>query len=220
MTRIALSTTRAKFLSITGMIALTLAACQQNDPAPEPTPTSSEEPRSIFDQEGEGGAKGPVQSAELPPLETTISFADGTNELTEAARAELATVLELQQLAQGGRVILSGHSDSAGSDTVNLRASEQRANAVRDFLIENGLAEDRIKVIVFGEQNPIEPNALPNGEPNEPGRAANRRVEILVRTGGSDAEGDGDRKETLIETLTKPEPGETAEAKSSPTPVQ
>ncbi len=45
---------------------------------------------------------------------------------------------------------------------------------------ERGIAETRIEVIALGEQNPIEPNALPDGAPNEAGRAANRRVELSV----------------------------------------
>jgi OOP family OmpA-OmpF porin len=61
-----------------------------------------------------------------------------------------------------------------------LRAGLERAEAVRDWLIEMGVAEDRSEVLTFGEQNPIEPNALPDGTPNEEGRAANRRVEILI----------------------------------------
>jgi OOP family OmpA-OmpF porin len=61
-------------------------------------------------------------------------------------------------------------------------ASLARAEAVRDWLVENGVAEDRIRTIAFGEQNPIAPNARPDGTPDEDGRAANRRVEIEVLT--------------------------------------
>ena len=48
------------------------------------------------------------------------------------------------------------------------------------WLKDNGVDADRISLIVFGEQNPIEPNALPDGTPNAIGRAANRRVEIEI----------------------------------------
>ena len=63
-----------------------------------------------------------------------------------------------------------------------MRASQERAEAVRDWMIENGIADERITIIAFGEQNPAAPNALPDGSPNEEGRAANRRVEIEVAT--------------------------------------
>ncbi|MEL7217243.1 MAG: OmpA family protein, partial [Pseudomonadota bacterium] len=51
---------------------------------------------------------------------------------------------------------------------------------VAEWLIGKGVNQERIDVIVFGEQNPAEPNALPDGSPNEAGRAANRRVEVLI----------------------------------------
>ena len=74
----------------------------------------------------------------------------------------------------------SGHSDAGGSDQVNLRVSLERAEAVRDYLVGQGADEKRIRVIAFGSQNPVEPNALPDGSPNEAGRAANRRVEVTI----------------------------------------
>jgi OOP family OmpA-OmpF porin len=83
-------------------------------------------------------------------------------------------------VAAGGPIILRGHSDAGGNDAVNMRVSVERAEAVRDWLIEMGVAEDRIEVIGFGEQNPIAPNALPDGSPNEEGRALNRRVDVSV----------------------------------------
>ena len=116
----------------------------------------------------------------VEPLETTIGFPEGGSELDEAAVEELQKVLSSMQYGRGGPILLSGHSDTAGSDRVNLRAGRERAEAVRDWLIEMGVAEDRIEVLTFGEQNPVEPNALPDGTPNEEGRAANRRVEILI----------------------------------------
>ena len=70
--------------------------------------------------------------------------------------------------------------DAGGSDEINARASEARGLAVAEWMIERGVDPNRIDVIVFGEQNPIEPNALPDGSPNEEGRALNRRVEVLI----------------------------------------
>ena len=189
-------------------LSLALASCGGEKKEPAPQPASTDEPRSIFREEPKAEALGAALAPELPPLETTISFADGTAELTEAARGELATVLESDQLEAGGSVVLGGHSDAGGSDAANLRASQNRAEAVRDFLIANGVAEGRITVIAFGEQNPVQPNALPDGSPNEEGRAANRRVDITVTTAGN-AAAQGAREQTLIETLTRPEPGKS-----------
>ena len=206
-----------------GSALLVLGACRggEAEPTPEPTETPADANRSIFDEDGPSGEAQERVEESLPPLETTISFADGTDELTEAAQAELATVIRSEQVARGGRIILGGHSDAGGSDAVNERASQRRAEAVRDFLIESGLDEARIVIIAFGEQNPIEPNALKNGEPNEAGRAANRRVEIKVETEASAETSETDnemREQTLIETLTTPTPNPTPTANAEEIP--
>lgn len=196
-----------------GMACLTIAAmglqaCGREE-APDPAPTESDGPRSIFEKEGEGPAGAPSANV-LPPLETTLGFPDGTSELTEAARAELATILKSPQMGAGGRIVLGGHSDSDGSDEANETASRERAEAVRDFLIGEGVDEERIEIIAFGEQNPVEPNALPDGTSNEAGRAANRRVEVTIETAIIDTE--ETRAPTLIETITQ---GDEAGAEES-----
>lgn len=168
--------------TITAMIAtgtLALSACSNDAPTPDPTPTPTggETPVSILRPDVEQ----PPQIDEMMKLETRISFADGGSDLSEEALAELATVRESPQLAEGGPIELRGHSDAGGSDDANMRASTARAEAVKEWLVEMGVAEDRITIIAFGEQNPVEPNALPDGSPNEKGRAANRRVDVTVR---------------------------------------
>lgn len=170
-------------IATVSLLALSLAACTGEPPAPEPSPTetTTEEPsaaptNSIFDSEA--GVEPAV--AEPEPLKATISFAKGGSELDSAALARIDELLASDAVKAGGALILRGHSDAGGNDAVNLRVSRERAEAVRDYLVEKGVAADRIAVIAFGEQNPIEPNALADGEPNEAGRAANRRVEITV----------------------------------------
>jgi len=66
-----------------------------------------------------------------------------------------------------------------------------------------GVAQDRISVIAFGEQNPVEPNAKPDGTPNERGREANRRVDVTVAL-LSPVEADGDQPEEADKATTAP----------------
>ncbi|MEM8725684.1 MAG: OmpA family protein [Pseudomonadota bacterium] len=120
------------------------------------------------------------------PLNVTIGFPDGGAELSADALAALEQALASEQIKLGLPIVVGGHSDAGGSDAANERASRARAEAVRDWLVGNGVADSRITVIAFGEQNPVEPNALPNGEPNEEGRAANRRVELRIMVPTSD----------------------------------
>lgn len=189
-----------------------LAACGDRESEPPPPPEPSEEPRSIFTdgETGEGAESAPL----IAPLETTIAFPDGA-ELTEEARAELATILRSPQIAQGGEIVLRGHSDAGGSDEANMRASQERAEAIAAFLVDGGVAEDRIEIIAFGEQNPTAPNALPDGSPNEEGRRQNRRVEIYVAVPDSPETPTATEEPTIAETLAGELEGETAEADGS-----
>ncbi|MEM7688528.1 MAG: OmpA family protein [Pseudomonadota bacterium] len=114
------------------------------------------------------------------PYTATIGFPEGGRELNADAIAALEEALASPATPLGQPITLRAHSDSSGSDRANLRVSENRGLAVAQWLIDQGIDETRITVIAFGEQNPTEPNALPDGSPNEEGRAANRRVEIEI----------------------------------------
>lgn len=71
-------------------------------------------------------------------------------------------------------VEVSGHTDSIGTDAVNQRISEQRAQNVSSYLIGQGLQRERFETVGFGKRYPIADNAT------EQGRALNRRVEIRI----------------------------------------
>jgi outer membrane protein OmpA-like peptidoglycan-associated protein len=70
------------------------------------------------------------------------------------------------------RIEVQGHTDSRGNDAFNMRLSQSRADAVRQYLINQGIAADRLTARGYGETMPIESNLT-----NE-GRALNRRVEF------------------------------------------
>ncbi|MFU7527263.1 OmpA family protein [Qipengyuania sp. ASV99] len=171
--------------ALAGLVAL--SACEAN---PEERPDGLGEPTaSPAPAESAGEVvsilRPDIQQPDLPPppiepLRVTIGFPEGGAELDAAAQAALEALLTSEQIGLGGPISLAGHTDSDGSDAVNERASRNRAETVRDWLVANGIAEARIKIVAFGEQNPAEPNALPDGSPDEAGRSANRRVEIEV----------------------------------------
>jgi OOP family OmpA-OmpF porin len=70
------------------------------------------------------------------------------------------------------RVEVGGHTDSAGGDGYNLRLSQDRAQAVLDYLVENGVERTRLSAKGFGEGQPLADNATDGG------RRQNRRVEL------------------------------------------
>ncbi|HYI10547.1 MAG TPA: OmpA family protein [Thermoanaerobaculia bacterium] len=73
------------------------------------------------------------------------------------------------------RLIVEGHTDSTGTDSHNQRLSEQRASAVADYLIDQGVTAGSVTVYGFGEARPKSSNDTAEG------RQANRRVEIHIQ---------------------------------------
>jgi len=72
-------------------------------------------------------------------------------------------------------VVITGHTDDTGSDAYNFDLSERRAAAVGSILTDAGVAFSRVRTLGAGENQPIASNAT------DAGRAANRRVEIVIR---------------------------------------
>ena len=169
-------------LALSLPLLLALGACSQQSDAPTPEPATTavpDETVSILRPEIEPPEAEPETDV-LVPYKAVIGFPDGGSELDANAVASLETALASPQMALGLPITLGAHSDSSGSDTANLNSSEKRGVAVAEWLIANGVEAERITVIAFGEQNPAQPNALPDGAPNDEGRAANRRVEIDI----------------------------------------
>lgn len=178
-------------------LALNACAPSSSDPAVEEgavqgnqTALEDAEPVSILRPEIE------LPEAEPTPLtiatyRATIGFPDGGRTLDADALATLEAALASPALPLGLPITLRAHSDSQGGDQANLNASEKRGLAVAQWLIDNGVDASRITVIAFGEQNPVAPNALPDGSPNKAGRAQNRRVEIEIAAPQTPAEGGG-----------------------------
>lgn len=80
------------------------------------------------------------------------------------------------------KALVEGFTDNTGSENYNQVLSEQRANAVRSFLIEEGIRSNRIDARGYGESNPVASNATPAS------RQLNRRVEIVISEDENDIE--------------------------------
>ena len=70
-------------------------------------------------------------------------------------------------------IVVQGHTDERGTRTYNLALGERRAKAVKDYLVAKGVARDRIEVVSFGFEKPLDP------EHNETAWALNRRAVIV-----------------------------------------
>lgn len=95
--------------------------------------------------------------------------------LTEQAKATLVNNAGLLRAAPALDVMIEGHCDERGSDEYNLALGEKRALATRTYLVSLGVAADRLSVISYGEELPLDPAS------NEQAWAKNRRAEFKVK---------------------------------------
>lgn len=113
-------------------------------------------------------------------LSGDITFDFDKATIRDEAGATLDRLAELIAAGSEGEVVIEGHTDAKGDDAYNKRLSEQRAGAVKAYLVEKGVAADRLKTIGLGELRPIAPNAKQDGTDDEAGRQRNRRVEVIL----------------------------------------
>ncbi|MBN1608335.1 MAG: DUF4398 and OmpA-like domain-containing protein [Polyangiaceae bacterium] len=108
-------------------------------------------------------------------LSGEVLFVTGKADLLPIAREKLAKVAEvLQQQDPSKKIVVEGHTDSRGTEQMNLVLSQKRADVVRSFLVSQGVESQRISAVGKGESHPVADNSTADG------RANNRRVEIIV----------------------------------------
>ncbi|MBP7537074.1 MAG: OmpA family protein [Ottowia sp.] len=105
----------------------------------------------------------------------TLLFMPGGAQLTPESSAALADVLARATERPGGEVIIIGHTDRVGSVESNDTLSLQRAQAVRQLVIDRGFDPNRVEAVGRGEREPVVQTADEVEEPK------NRRAEIVVR---------------------------------------
>jgi outer membrane protein OmpA-like peptidoglycan-associated protein len=104
-----------------------------------------------------------------------VLFDTGSSALSPGAYGRLDQLADSLNRYPDTDVIVKGHTDGSGDEGYNQTLSEQRADAVRRYLIGRGVASARITSVGFGESMPLATNATPEG------RQQNRRVEIELR---------------------------------------
>jgi outer membrane protein OmpA-like peptidoglycan-associated protein len=103
-----------------------------------------------------------------------VLFDVGKHDLRPEAREKLAKLSGIVLAHPGLRLEVEGHTDNTGSDELNQTLSEQRAETVRRYLVEQGLADGSVTARGFGKAMPVADNGTAAG------RQKNRRVEIVV----------------------------------------
>lgn len=107
-----------------------------------------------------------------------IFFDTNKSDLKPESKTELDKLENL--LRKNPRLIveLSGHTDSRGKKEANLKLSQQRAQAVVDYLSKAGIDSKRMKAQGYGDSQPVAPNKTADGKDNVEGMAKNRRTEL------------------------------------------
>jgi len=101
-----------------------------------------------------------------------LEFENDKSIILKKSYGELESLTNMLLLRPELKIRLEGHTDNNGSENYNLELSKNRVQAVKDFLVANGVDAMRIEIAYFGESKPIADNST------EEGKAKNRRVEM------------------------------------------
>lgn len=122
-----------------------------------------------------------TKDIELKPIEkgakvvlNNIFFETGKATLSPESRVELGKAIDLMKTNPTMVIEIGGHTDNVGDDASNMKLSHERAKAVRDYLVQGGIASNRVQSKGYGESNPVASNDTNDG------RKANRRTEFII----------------------------------------
>ena len=107
-------------------------------------------------------------------FKSDFTFAVNSSALRSGLYAELDRVAQILAAYPQTTILVAGHTDSTGSDEYNMKLSQQRADSVKNALVQRGVAAQRISAVGYGESQPIADNNT------EFGRQQNRRVEVRI----------------------------------------
>ena len=103
-----------------------------------------------------------------------VLFETGEYSLKTGAREKLAKVAGILIAYPSLNIAVGGYTDNVGGDQMNQKLSENRAGAVRDYLVDQGVASNSVTAEGFGNTSPVASND------DAAGRQENRRVELVV----------------------------------------
>lgn len=146
--------------------AAVTAAAEPAPPAPEPAYVAPPAPAPAAY----------VAPVPVPPQKLVLDGVNFDFDKATLRQEDIAIIdKDVTGLDKWGNVNIevAGHTDSRGSDKYNMKLSQRRAEAVRNYLISKGIAADRLTAKGYGESQPVADNAT------DEGRFKNRRVELI-----------------------------------------
>jgi outer membrane protein OmpA-like peptidoglycan-associated protein len=188
---------RSRFFWVAGILASALVACAKGDQVKQCYPVASwtapvfkcegtvpPPPPPVVENEPEPPPPEPEPEPEPPAAEIKadrielnqkVNFEAGKAVLVPESRTLLDEVVKIMNdHPEIERVRIEGHTSSEGGEALNRRLSDQRAKAVRAYLVSQGVSAKRLDAKGFGQAKPIADNSTFSG------REQNRRVEIHI----------------------------------------
>jgi len=124
----------------------------------------------------------PVEEPVVKPVEPEIKlelqkvyFDYDKSNIKPAQRERLTQNAEQLMAFPNVKVLIEGHCDERGTNEYNMALGERRAKSVRDFLVSYGIPANRLEIISYGEEKPVDPRS------NEEAWAKNRRAEFVIK---------------------------------------
>ncbi len=147
------------------------------DGIPLPQDKCPEEPETVNNYQDEDGCPDtvPEKVKKFTGAVEGIQFATGKATITPRSFATLDQAVAVLKEYGELRVLITGHTDNVGDHDANVKLSEARATAVRDYFIKKGIAAERIDVKGMGPDQPVAGNDTPAGQ------AKNRRIEFKMQ---------------------------------------
>jgi peptidoglycan-associated lipoprotein len=185
-------------LPLVVVVALAASSCKKQAPVTEPEPPEPaaqtetapppepEPPTPVETEVTEGFDQEPVEVREVTAADiealnrqgvlATVHFAFDSYELDDQNRMILQRNADWLLGNLQYNIRIEGHTDERGTIEYNLALGERRASAVRDYLVSLGVDAFRIRIVSYGEEDPVDPGH------DEAAWARNRRAEFVIES--------------------------------------
>jgi peptidoglycan-associated lipoprotein len=143
-------------------------------PAPDPAAAQEAERRRLEEERlrAEAAAR---QAAKTAFVDENVHFEFDSSALTPRAQQVLTAKAAFLRANTNVSTVIEGHCDERGTAAYNMALGERRAEAAKAFLVNLGIAANRLTTISYGEERPLDPRS------NEEAWAKNRRAQFVIK---------------------------------------
>lgn len=145
-------------------------------PAPAPDPAAAREAeRKRLEEERLRAEAAARQATKTAFVDENVHFEFDSSALTPRAQQVLTAKAAYLRANTGVSAVIEGHCDERGTAAYNMALGERRAESAKAFLVNLGIAANRLTTISYGEERPLDPRS------NEEAWAKNRRAQFVIK---------------------------------------